>query len=132
MTSPSFPSLSSLDTEPLNWGPNGLIPAVVIDEAGAVLMLAYMDKEALNRTRSSGRTWFYSRSRQEYWAKGETSGSTQEVLEIFADCDRDTLLVRVRQEGSGACHTGSYTCFTHKLAESRTNLATTGQETSPC
>ncbi|MHB8190419.1 MAG: phosphoribosyl-AMP cyclohydrolase [Ferrimicrobium sp.] len=100
----------------LRFAPDGLLPAVVVDEAGTVLMVAYVDEEALRRTRASGRTWFYSRSRKEYWAKGETSGSIQEVVDIYADCDLDTVLIRVRQHGTGACHTGSYSCFEMEIA----------------
>jgi len=87
-----------------------LTPAVVQDEAGTVLMLAYMNREALQRTLDSGTTWFWSRSRNEYWNKGATSGHFQQVLSVSADCDNDTLLVRVRQTGA-ACHTGAYSCF---------------------
>lgn len=90
---------------------DGLIPAIVIDLEGEVLMLAYMDAQALRRTLESGRTWFYSRSRKQYWAKGETSGNIQKVVNIRSDCDRDTLLIRVEQVGEGACHTGAYSCF---------------------
>lgn len=90
---------------------DGLIPVIVIDLEGEVLMLAYMNSEALKRTLESGRTWFYSRSRRQYWAKGETSGNIQKVIDIRSDCDRDTLLVRVEQVGEGACHTGAYSCF---------------------
>ena len=94
------------------FGPDGLVPAVVQDASDStVLMLAYMDREALARTLESGRTWFWSRSRREYWCKGETSGNRQFVREIRYDCDGDTLLVLVDQEGSGACHTGERTCF---------------------
>jgi phosphoribosyl-AMP cyclohydrolase len=90
----------------------GLVPAVVQDVAdGAVLMLGYMDEEALRRTLASGRTWFYSRSRREYWQKGETSGDRQYVRAVRVDCDGDTLLVVVDQHGRGACHTGERSCF---------------------
>ncbi len=99
------------------FGPDGLVPAIVVDEDDRVLMLAYMDAEALRRTQAEGRTWFYSRSRRSYWAKGETSGAIQEVLSITADCDGDALLVRVRQHGIGACHTGAWSCFMHPLSE---------------
>lgn len=88
-----------------------LIPAIVVEEKnGAVLMLAYMNRESLQKTLETGYTWFYSRSRQELWNKGATSGHLQKVVSITADCDDDTLLVRVHQTGA-ACHTGSYSCF---------------------
>ncbi len=93
----------------------GLIPAIIQDfETKEVLMLAYMDEEALRRTRESGRTWFWSRSRQEYWCKGETSGHKQLVKEIRYDCDADTLLILVEQIGA-ACHTGNRSCFYQTL-----------------
>jgi phosphoribosyl-AMP cyclohydrolase len=90
----------------------GLVPAIVQEEgSGAVLMLGYMNAEALRRTLETGRTWFWSRSRSEYWCKGETSGDRQWVRGAYYDCDGDTLLVVVEQEGRGACHTGERTCF---------------------
>jgi len=90
----------------------GLVPAIVQEEGtGAVLMLGYMNAEALRRTLDTGRTWFWSRSRREYWCKGETSGDRQWVRQAYYDCDGDTLLVVVEQEGRGACHTGERTCF---------------------
>ncbi|MDR2254158.1 MAG: phosphoribosyl-AMP cyclohydrolase [Bifidobacteriaceae bacterium] len=90
---------------------NGLVPAIVQErDSGAVLMLGYMDATALERTLTSGRVWFWSRSRGEYWRKGDTSGHIQLVASVAADCDGDTLLVRVRQVGP-ACHTGAQTCF---------------------
>ncbi|KQP85027.1 phosphoribosyl-AMP cyclohydrolase [Aeromicrobium sp. Leaf291] len=91
--------------------PAGLVPAVVQD-AGTrdVLMVGWMDDEALHRTLTTGRGTYWSRSRQEYWVKGETSGHTQAVREVRLDCDGDTLLVVVEQEGP-ACHTGATTCF---------------------
>ena len=89
----------------------GLVPAVVQQhDTGEVLMLGWMDDEALRRTLTSGRTTFWSRSRAEYWVKGETSGNRQWVKEVRLDCDGDTLLLRVDQEGA-ACHTGDRTCF---------------------
>jgi phosphoribosyl-AMP cyclohydrolase len=89
----------------------GLLPAVVQDARnGDVLMVGWMDDAALHRTLSSGRTTFYSRSRHEYWVKGETSGHRQWVREVRLDCDGDTLLVKVDQDGA-ACHTGDRTCF---------------------
>lgn len=92
-----------------------LIPAV-IQEASTkqVLMLAYMNKESLKKTLETGYTWFYSRSRQELWNKGATSGNFQKVLEIHSDCDDDTLLVLVEQTGA-ACHTGNHSCFFTKI-----------------
>ena len=90
----------------------GLVPAVVQDaDDGTVLMLGWMDREALQRTLSTGRSWFWSRSRQEYWCKGETSGDRQLVREVRYDCDGDAVLVRVEQQGRGACHTGNRSCF---------------------
>jgi len=98
------------------FGEDGLVPAIVQDAAdGTVLMLAYMNREALARTLESGRTWFWSRSRKEYWCKGETSGNRQFVRQVRYDCDGDTLLVVVDQEGSGACHTGERSCFFRTL-----------------
>ncbi len=91
---------------------DGLVPAVVQERSsGAMLTLAWMDEEALRRTLSTGRTWFWSRSRKEHWRKGDTSGDRQWVREAFYDCDRDALLIVVDQEGRGACHTGERTCF---------------------
>ncbi|WP_183100163.1 phosphoribosyl-AMP cyclohydrolase [Nocardioides pelophilus] len=93
----------------------GLVPAIVQQhDTGEVLMLAWMDDEALHRSLSTGRATYWSRSRQEYWVKGETSGNRQHVKEIRLDCDGDTLLVKVDQEGP-ACHTGSRTCFDNGL-----------------
>jgi phosphoribosyl-AMP cyclohydrolase len=89
----------------------GLVPAVVQQhDSGEVLMVGWMDDEALHRTLSTGRTTFWSRSRREYWVKGETSGHRQQVKEVRLDCDGDTLLVSVDQHGP-ACHTGARTCF---------------------
>ncbi len=92
-----------------------LIPAVVKDvKTNEVLMLAYMNKESLAKTLETGYTWFWSRSRQELWNKGATSGHLQKVVSIFGDCDDDTLLVNVEQTGV-ACHTGNYTCFFNQI-----------------
>ena len=91
---------------------DGLVPAIVQDATdGTVLTVAYMDPEALRRTLETGRSWFYSRSRQEYWQKGETSGDRQYVREVRMDCDGDALVVLVDQHGRGACHTGERSCF---------------------
>lgn len=92
-----------------------LIPAIVQDyENGDVLMLAYMNRESFQRTLETSRTCFWSRSRQELWQKGETSGNIQEVKEIFYDCDGDTILIKVKQTGP-ACHTGERSCFYRKI-----------------
>lgn len=97
--------------EDLKWGTDGLICAVVIEHATSdVLMVAWMNREALEYTLDTRKATYYSRSRGELWTKGETSGNTQHVREIRHDCDADTLLVRVEQTGP-ACHTGTHTCF---------------------
>ncbi len=90
----------------------GLVAAIVQEEgSGEVLMMAWMNEASLRRTLETGRTWFWSRSRQEYWCKGETSGDRQYVRDARYDCDMDCLLFVVEQEGRGACHTGSRSCF---------------------
>ncbi len=95
----------------------GLIPAIVQDcETGEVLMLAYMNKEAFDTTLKTGKGTYWSRSRQKLWIKGETSGHFQHVKEIRYDCDCDTVLLLVEQEGA-ACHTGSYSCFYRKIGD---------------
>jgi len=105
---------------------DGLVPAIVQQyDTGEVLMLAWMDDEALRRTLTTRQGTYWSRSRQEYWVKGATSGHTQRVVEVRLDCDADTVLVKVDQTG-GACHTGDRTCFDADLllapvpAEART------------
>ena len=100
----------SVDISKVHFDEKGLVPAIVQEESGQVLMLAYMNKESLEKTIETGLTWFYSRSRQRLWQKGEESGNIQQVKEISYDCDGDTLLVRVHQRGV-ACHTGTYSCF---------------------
>ena len=97
--------------EELKYDDKGLIPAIVQDvETGAVLMLAYMNRESVQKTLDTGLTWFWSRSRQKYWQKGESSGHVQEVRSMYYDCDADAILVKAKQTGV-ACHTGNYTCF---------------------
>ena len=106
------------EVEGIRFDDRGLVPAIVQDaHDGAVLMLGYMDREALVRTLTTGRSWFWSRSRQEYWCKGETSGDRQLVREVRYDCDGDAVLVRVEQLGRGACHTGSRSCFYRAFGE---------------
>ena len=100
-----------IDVDELKFDENGLIPAIVQDfETGTVLTLAYMNRESLEITLREGRTCFWSRSRQELWRKGETSGNVQHVVNITADCDRDALVVQVRKDGP-ACHLGNDSCF---------------------
>lgn len=102
---------------PLKWNERGLVPAVVQDaESGVVLMVAWMNEEALRLTRETGQTHFWSRSREALWHKGATSGNTQDVVAIYVDCDEDVLLVQVRPAGP-ACHTGHTSCFFRPLEE---------------
>lgn len=98
-------------TAAIRYNADGLVPAVAQDaDTGEVLMLAWMDAEAVRRTLATMRATYWSRSRQEYWVKGETSGHTQDLVSMAVDCDGDTLLLTVRQTGA-ACHTGNRTCF---------------------
>ncbi|MED3561580.1 bifunctional phosphoribosyl-AMP cyclohydrolase/phosphoribosyl-ATP pyrophosphatase [Bacillus sp. MUM 116] len=101
----------------------GLVPAIIQD-AGTkeVLTLAYMNEESLKKTLETGETWFYSRSRQELWHKGETSGNTQSVVSINYDCDQDALLVLVYPKGP-ACHTGAVSCFSERVYEGESSLS---------
>jgi phosphoribosyl-AMP cyclohydrolase len=104
----------------LKYDEKGLIPAIVQDaDNGEILMLAYMNSTSLGMTLDTGYTHFWSRSRQKYWKKGETSGHVQEVRDIFYDCDADTLLVKVIQHGPGACHTGNRTCFFRRVVNEK-------------
>ena len=94
----------------------GLVPAIVQDhDTGEVLMLAYMNQEAWDRTLATGRAHFWSRSRKKLWCKGETSGHIQEIREIYVDCDLDTVLLKVHQVGGAACHEGYRSCFYRKV-----------------
>jgi len=96
----------------LKYDRDGLIPAIIQDaENNEVLMMAYMNETSLQKTVETGYTYFWSRSRQKYWKKGETSGHVQEVKTILYDCDKDTVLIKVIQQGPGACHTGHRSCF---------------------
>jgi phosphoribosyl-AMP cyclohydrolase len=95
---------------------DGLIPAIAQDAAtGRILMAAYMNREALERTLEIGQAVYWSRSRQEIWHKGATSGQYQEVVEILVDCDQDCLVLRINQLGGGACHTGAESCFFRRV-----------------
>ena len=107
---PAFPALDELQ-----YGPDGLVPVIAQDaRTGDVLMLAWANRDALEHTLASGEGHYWSRSRQLLWRKGETSGHTQQVLEVRLDCDRDAVLYRVRQTGP-ACHTGARTCFVSRV-----------------
>ncbi|PIV12060.1 MAG: phosphoribosyl-AMP cyclohydrolase [Candidatus Omnitrophica bacterium CG12_big_fil_rev_8_21_14_0_65_43_15] len=100
----------------LKFNEQGLIPAVVQDyKTGEVLMVAYMNKESFEKTLKGKKACFYSRSRKTLWLKGESSGNVQEVKEIYIDCDQDCILVKVKQVGDAACHTGYRSCFYREL-----------------
>jgi len=107
---------------------NGLVP-VIVQSAGnrEVLMLAYMNAEALTRTLETGKMHYYSRSRKKLWMKGEESGNYQEVKDMYIDCDNDALLFVVEQKG-GACHTGHYSCFFRKLNDKKDEFLVTGKK----
>ncbi|MCM8530725.1 MAG: phosphoribosyl-AMP cyclohydrolase [Lentisphaeraceae bacterium] len=103
--------------------PNGLIPAIAQDaESGEVLMLAYVNEEAWEETVNTGRGVYWSRSRQQLWRKGDTSGNVQLVKEILIDCDRDTLIFKVEQVGGAACHEGYSSCFFRKVTKDSTEI----------
>ena len=103
--------------EDIKWNKDGLMPAIVQDaKTKEVLMLAYMNKEALDKTLETKSSWFYSRSRNELWNKGLTSGNTQKVVSIALDCDKDTILLEVIPKGP-ACHTGKISCFFNNIAK---------------
>ena len=105
--------------ENLKYDANGLIPAVIQDwTTNEVLMVAYMNAASLKKTVETGLTWFWSRSRQKFWQKGETSGNVQRVKDILYDCDQDTLLVKVEQTGP-ACHTGARSCFFRSFSDNQ-------------
>lgn len=114
--------MSEENKEPeITYNEAGLVPAIIQDdEGGRVLMMGWMNSEALTRTRETGRVWFWSRSRQEFWRKGDTSGHRQYVRGIEYDCDADTLLIQVEQIGA-ACHTGSRSCFDNRTLEAVTD-----------
>lgn len=104
----------------VNWSADGLVPAIAQDAAtGRVLMVAWMDREALKRTVQSGEAIYWSRSRKKLWHKGEESGHTQRVREIRLDCDGDVVLLQVEQNGGIACHTGRESCFFTRLENGR-------------
>ena len=105
-------AVSTTQLADIRFNEDGLVPAIVQDDdTGAVLMMAWMNARSLAETLATGRTVFWSRSRQERWRKGDTSGDRQYIRAAFYDCDGDTLLFKVEQEGAGACHTGARSCF---------------------
>ncbi|MBM7551371.1 bifunctional phosphoribosyl-AMP cyclohydrolase/phosphoribosyl-ATP diphosphatase HisIE [Thalassobacillus pellis] len=111
-----------MNLEEVNYDKDGLVPAIVQDaRSKTVLTLAYMNKTSLQKTLDLGETVFYSRSREELWHKGESSGNTQKVTSIHYDCDQDALLVQVIPSGP-ACHKGDYTCFSEKLTDSQAQI----------
>lgn len=121
-----------VDYSKIKFDEKGLVPAIVQDvKTNKVLMLAYMNGESLAKTVETGYTWFWSRSREELWNKGATSGNVQKVMSITYDCDGDTLLVEVEQKGA-ACHLGNYSCFSFPLWNSGSgkNLPTVTENTS--
>ncbi len=114
-------TFSEEEVDRVAFNPDGLVPAIVQDVSDqAVLMLAWMNRESLIKTLETGRTWFWSRSRQELWCKGETSGDRQYVRSVRYDCDGDVVLVMVDQQGAGACHTGNRTCFFRAFGDTAT------------
>ncbi len=105
-----------MDIEKLKFDDKGLIPAIAQDyKDGTVLMLAYMNKESLQKTLETKEMWYWSRSRKELWHKGQTSGNIQKVKELYYDCDADTILAKIEQVGDVACHTGKRSCFFNKI-----------------
>lgn len=116
--------MSTLDLDAVSFDDHGLVTAVVQQhDTGEVLMVAWMDREALEATLAGPETVFWSRSRGQRWHKGATSGDTQRVLEVRLDCDGDTLLVLVDQHGRGACHTGERSCFGRRLGRPAEEVA---------
>jgi phosphoribosyl-AMP cyclohydrolase len=115
------------DISAVRFNSDGLVPAIVQEhDTGVVLMMAWMNEQSLRETLDSGRTVFWSRSRGERWRKGDTSGDRQWVREVYYDCDGDTLLVQVDQEGVGACHTGERSCFHRSVARVGRGVHTMG------
>ncbi|MDS1028989.1 bifunctional phosphoribosyl-AMP cyclohydrolase/phosphoribosyl-ATP diphosphatase HisIE [Bacillota bacterium LX-D] len=108
-------SEGTINLKQIKYNSEGLIPAIIQEaKSGKVLMLAYMNEESLQKSLAAGETWFYSRSRQELWHKGATSGHVQKIKEMYFDCDADTLLIKVEQTGA-SCHEGYHSCFHNKL-----------------
>ena len=113
-------SIDPVSLDQVQWNADGLVPAIAQDEeTGDILMMAWMNREALQATADEGIAVYYSRSRAKLWRKGETSGHTQRIREIRLDCDGDTVLLKVQQIGGIACHTGRRHCFMHRLQDSQ-------------
>ena len=118
-SSPAYPLADIIPLDQIRYGEQGLVPAIVQDYLdGTVLMMAWMNRASLQKTLETGETWFWSRSRQQFWHKGETSGHLQKVQTIRNDCDSNALLVTVEQFGDVACHTGERSCF-HQIADNK-------------
>ena len=128
-----MPTGFSIDATPeqldaVKYDHDGLVPAIAQDaESGEVLMFAWMNADTLQLTLREGRMVYWSRSRQEVWRKGDTSGDGQYVQEAFYDCDADVLLFKVMQDGAGACHTGAYSCFYRRFGRANDENATAGR-----
>ncbi len=117
-----------MKAEDLKYDDNGLIPAIIQDvENNEVLMMAYMDKTAFDLTLKTGKAHYWSRSRKTYWMKGETSGHTQEIREIYFDCDKDTLLIKIKQNVA-ACHDGYRSCFYRRMDARTGEVEITGKK----
>jgi phosphoribosyl-AMP cyclohydrolase len=113
-------NMSTAWLDQIAWNEEGLVPAIAQEaRTGKVLMLAWMNREALRLTAEEGQAVYWSRSRQRLWRKGEESGHVQRVIEILLDCDHDAILLRVEQEGGIACHTGRHSCFFQRLEDGR-------------
>ena len=105
-----------MELDKIKFNQQGLVPAIAQDwKTGEVLMLAYMNQASLQKTIETKEMWYWSRSRQELWHKGDTSGNIQKVKELYYDCDADAILARIEQVGGVACHTGNRSCFFNKL-----------------
>jgi len=122
---------SADELDAVRFDEHGLVPAIAQDVDGTVLMMAWMTPETLRLTFAEGRMVYWSRSRQEVWRKGDTSGDTQEVREAFYDCDADVLLFKVVQHGRGACHTGDRSCFSRRFGQTRGMSTEGGDAAAP-
>jgi len=112
----------------IKFGQKGLIPVIIQDDqTNQVLMLAYMNSQALKKTLATAQTYFWSRSRKKLWLKGESSGHTQQLKSIYLDCDNDTLLIKVKQKGA-ACHAGYYSCFFRQVNPQSASLKVIGKK----